>query len=129
MQIAESLLQGATPLHCGALRGNPAQVDHLVYCSADATLPSAAGLLPVQLVPLCGDRDKARNRICRCLTAHDEAVWDCRSRGTRDILLQSMLTAFSVGVHRWLHHALQVCRCWLGVWGMSKTLMLSLIHI
>jgi hypothetical protein len=38
-----ALLDGATPLHCAALRGNPAQVDHLLLCGADPLLPNAAG--------------------------------------------------------------------------------------
>ena len=42
-ETVASLLDGATPLHCAAIRGNPAQVDHLLLCGADPLLPNAAG--------------------------------------------------------------------------------------
>jgi hypothetical protein len=123
MQIAEATLQEATPLHCAALRGNPAQADHLLYCHADATITSASGLLALELVPPCGDRDADRARICRCMNAQDELVWECRSRGTREMIMQSMLSTFRGGLQQWLRLSVNVCRCWLGFWGMSKTLL------
>lgn len=42
-EAVAALLDGATPLHCAAIRGNPAQVDHLLLCGADPLLPNAAG--------------------------------------------------------------------------------------
>ena len=38
-----ALLDGATALHCAAIRGNPAQVDHLLLCGADPLAKNAAG--------------------------------------------------------------------------------------
>lgn len=69
LETVTALLDGAVPLHCAALRGNPAQVDHLLYCGADATIRTAAGELPVEMVPVCGDRDRSAagggQRTCR----------------------------------------------------------------
>ncbi len=42
-EAVAALLDGATPLHCAAIRGNPAQVDHLLLCGADPLLPNTAG--------------------------------------------------------------------------------------
>lgn len=111
VQVAEAALDGATPLHCAALRGNPAQTDHLLYCKANPTLKTSAGLLPLELVPLCGDRDSSGARICRCMHASDAEVWECRSRVTREMLMQRMLSCFSIGASAWLHTLFQVCIC------------------
>jgi hypothetical protein len=108
VQLVEAALDGATALHCAALRGNPAQTDHLLYCKADPTLKTAAGLLPLELVPLCGDRDASGTRICRCMHAADVAVWECRSRVTREMLMQYMLSFFSSGAGAWLKTSLKV---------------------
>ena len=51
-----ALLDGASPLHAAALRGNPAQIDHLLFCKADPMAPTAAGDYPFQFVPTCGDK-------------------------------------------------------------------------
>lgn len=76
LAVAEALLDGATPLHCAALRGNPAQVDHLLYCGADPTRKTAVGDLPLQLVPRCGGYSQA-TRMCTCLGPSEQAVrWD-----------------------------------------------------
>lgn len=88
VQIAAALLDGATPMHCAALRGNPAQVDHLLYCGAGACATTTAGKLPLELVPLCGDRDVEGARICRCMSAADQDVWECRSRTARQMIMQ-----------------------------------------
>lgn len=181
-QVVEATLEGATPLHFAAIRGNPAQADHLIYCNGDPTVKTAAGLLPLELVPLCGDHDAEGGRICRCMHPADADIWECRSRVTREMLMQRMLTCFSIGIRPWMRLSLQVrqrtvacssqrfgrqarvhtarmrqphvtcamlqlccafdapsckdsaqqsetavccvqvCRCWLGLWGMSKTL-------
>jgi hypothetical protein len=42
-ETVAAVLHGATPLHCAAIRGNPALVDHLLLCGADPLLTSAAG--------------------------------------------------------------------------------------
>jgi hypothetical protein len=77
MAVAEALLDGATPLHCAALRGNPAQVDHLLFCGADPTRKTAVGDLPLQLVPRCGGYSKATH-TCTCLgPAEQEVSMEC----------------------------------------------------
>jgi hypothetical protein len=73
LTVAEALLDGATPLHCAALRGNPAQVDHLLFCGADPTRKTAVGDLPLQLVPRCGGYSQA-TRMCTCLGPSEQAV-------------------------------------------------------
>ena len=64
-ETVAAVLDGATPLHCAALRGNPAQVDHLLYCGADPTTLTAAGERPIELVPVCGDKQTLSGRSCR----------------------------------------------------------------
>jgi Sec-independent protein translocase protein TatA len=73
LAVVEALLDGATPLHCAALRGNPAQVDHLLYCGADPTRKTAAGDLPMQLVPRCGGYSQNK-RVCTCLGPAEQEV-------------------------------------------------------
>jgi hypothetical protein len=86
-----ALLDGATPLHCAALRGNPAQVDHLLYCGADPTLRTAAGELALELVPVCGSFSKeSRRRQCHCLGPVEQEVrqlWCCRGCGLATMCL------------------------------------------
>ena len=51
-----ALLDDATPLHAAALRGNPAQIDHLLFCKADPMARTAAGDSPLELVPVCEEQ-------------------------------------------------------------------------
>ena len=51
-----ALLDGATPLHAAALRGNPAQIDHLLFCKANPMARTAAGDCPLELVPPCEEQ-------------------------------------------------------------------------
>lgn len=62
-----ALLDEATPLHAAALRGNPAQVDHLLFCKADPMARTAAGDYPFQLVPNCNN--KPSGEACPSLVA------------------------------------------------------------
>jgi hypothetical protein len=121
-EVAEAALHRATPLHCAALRGNPAQTDHLLHCRADATAPNAAGMLPLDLVPYCGDYSSAQERCCRCMHARDAAVWECRSRATRELLMQRMLVSPRGGLRGWGGRALKVWACWLELGGGCKAL-------
>jgi hypothetical protein len=116
------MLQGCTPLHCAALRGNPAHINHLLRCGADPMKTSAAGMLPLEMVPLCGDRDANLVRICRCMNEIDAVEWECRSRAAREMLMQALLGSFSVGLQKWLCTCIKVARCWLGLWGMNPML-------
>lgn len=59
-----ALLDGATPLHAAALRGNPAQIDHLLFCKADPMARTAAGDYPFELVPTCGDKVTGGTACC-----------------------------------------------------------------
>ncbi len=79
LQSAAALLDGATPLHCAALRGNPAQVQQLLLCRADPTLRTMAGLLPMQLVPQCHRLPGVGDACCSCLGPKEQQVrcWCC----------------------------------------------------
>ena len=57
VQVA-ALLDGATPLHCAALRANPELVQLLLSFKAQPLVTSAAGDMPIQLVPMCRGKDK-----------------------------------------------------------------------
>ena len=57
VQVA-ALLDGATPLHCAALRANPQLVQLLLSFKAQPLVTSAAGDMPIQLVPMCKGKDK-----------------------------------------------------------------------
>lgn len=47
--MVAALLDGATPLHCAAIRGSPTQIEHLVSHGADLYIPTAAGALTIML--------------------------------------------------------------------------------
>lgn len=75
LDTVAALLDGATALHCAAIRGNPAGVHHLLRCDADPTRQTAAGESAVELVPVCGCLNKdTRLRQCNCLTAAEQEV-------------------------------------------------------
>lgn len=70
MASAAALLDGATPLHCAALRGNPSAVDHLLFCGADTHSRTAAGDLTLELVPVCSSSTAPiPKRVCRWVSA------------------------------------------------------------
>lgn len=48
-----AVLDGATPLHCAALRTSPKLTEHLLASGADPMARTAAGDLPMDLVPPC----------------------------------------------------------------------------
>eukprot|EP00775_Hariotina_reticulata_P008350 gene8350-8535_t len=119
LELVAALLDGATPLHCAALRGNPAQVDHLLYCGADPTLRTAAGQPPLQLVPVCGlVQPGTIQRGCHCLSPLDQEVWECRSQVTRTLIARRCLwlAVWRVGLLRLLSLA---CLCFAALLGLT----------
>lgn len=74
VESVAALLDGATPLHCAAIRGNPAQVDHLLYCGANPTVRTTAGDLPIELVPVCWEKGQSGARICHCMRQKEQEV-------------------------------------------------------
>lgn len=75
LEAAEALLDGATALHCAAIRGNPAGVHHLLQCGADPTLLTAAGETALESVPVCGCVNmQTGRRQCICLSAGEQEV-------------------------------------------------------
>ncbi|KXZ46814.1 hypothetical protein GPECTOR_40g548 [Gonium pectorale] len=132
-ETVAAVLDGATPLHCAALRGNPAQVDHLLYCGADPTLKTAAGELPVELVPVCGDRAPGGGaspaaRACRCMGPHDQEVWECRSRLARSLIARRCFFCFRVGLFSWLRLVLFCLLCLLGQAGRHITISRPIVE-
>lgn len=121
VQIVQAALLGATPLHCAALRGNVASLDHLLYCGASPTATTAAGLLPLELVPYCNTAGDAAS-VCRCTPARHAVHWQCRSAAAREMLLQSVLLRPAGSLWRWVARIAAVGKCWLGVWGVHKAL-------
>jgi hypothetical protein len=102
-EAAAAALDGATPLHCAALLGNPAQVHHLLRCGADPTMRNAAGESPLQLVPACGAWDRAAHRrVCLCLRPAAQEVWECRSRMARTLISRACLPRLRMGILRYL---------------------------
>ena len=95
-----ALLDGSTPLHCAALRGNPAQVDYLLLAGADPLLHNAAGELALELVPVCGERSPlgsgggSGKLSCRCMGPRDQEAWECRSRFARSLIMRRCALQF-----------------------------------
>ncbi|KAK9821741.1 hypothetical protein WJX81_001109 [Elliptochloris bilobata] len=122
-----ALLDGATPLHCAAIRGNPAQVDHLLFCGADVAAATAAGETAAELVPLCGDRGAAGQppgqRACRCMSAADGQVWECRSRLARALVVQRGCVVWAAGLLAWARLLLLGLACLLGLAGCATALL------
>jgi len=69
---ASALLDGATPLHCAALRGQAAAVEQLLLSGADVTLTTAAGQVPLELLPKC--RWVGGQHTCHCQAPGEAAA-------------------------------------------------------
>lgn len=83
---AAVLLDMATPLHCAALRGLPAAVEQLLMSGADITLTTAAGQLPLELVPRCQWR--RGERLCQCQNPSEAILFDgCNVDICRQLLI------------------------------------------
>ncbi len=129
-ETVAAVLDGATPLHCAALRGNPAQVDHLLYCGADPTIKTAAGELPIEQVPVCGGgasasgaSASASQRCCRCMGPNDQEVWECRSRLARSLIARRCFFSFGVGLFTWLRLVVFCLLCLLGQAGCYTSII------
>lgn len=120
LETVGALLEGATPLHCAALRGNPAQVDHLLSCGADPTIKTAAGDLALQWVPFCGERHPSLNRrCCYCMDTQNQEIWECRSSTARALIVRKCVFRFDLGIVAWLGLMLFCLLNALGLWGCS----------
>jgi hypothetical protein len=54
-----------------------------------------AGELPLELVPVCGDRCLGNGKLsCRCMGARDQEAWECRSRLARTLILRRCVMHF-----------------------------------
>ncbi|GLI59507.1 hypothetical protein VaNZ11_001399 [Volvox africanus] len=139
-ETVAAVLDGATPLHCAALRGNPAQVDHLLYCGAEPTLKTASGELPIELVPVCSDGVATASstditaasssavatpvhRNCRCMGPHDQEVWECRSHLARSLIARRCFFSFGVGLLAWLRLMIFCLLCLLGQVGCYTSII------
>ena len=123
MEIVAALLDGATALHCAALRGNPAQVEHLLFCGGDVSMRTAAGELAIELVPVCWEESSSlRGKKCRCMTTADQDVWECRSQLARSLLSRRSFLSFSQGLLMWIRMLVCCVLCMLGWWGNHLSL-------
>lgn len=124
LETVAALLDGATPLHCAALRANPAQVEHLLSCGADPSMRTVAGELPIEFVPVCGERSPSTGqRVCRCMSRQEQEVWECRSQQTRKLIARRCLMApRMLGLFTWLKMLVLCMLCLLGQWGCHNTI-------
>eukprot|EP00878_Enallax_costatus_P014166 GHUV01014815.1.p1 GENE.GHUV01014815.1~~GHUV01014815.1.p1 ORF type:complete len:1261 (+),score=458.53 GHUV01014815.1:316-4098(+) len=123
LDTVAALLDGATPLHCAAIRGNPAGVHHLLQCGGDPMRETAAGELPIELVPVCGCYNKeTKQRQCHCLSAAEQEVWECRSRLARVLLAKRSLAIFHVGLFGHYRLALLCLLAFVGLLYGGRTL-------
>lgn len=122
-EILQALLDGCTPLHCAALRGNPALVSHLLSCGADPLVTNAAGELPLECVPVCGDRCVGRKPACRCMPPKDQEAWECRSRLSRTLIIRRSVLSWGLrGLRAWLRIVVLCLLCLLGLWGHNTSM-------
>ncbi|KAL0041632.1 hypothetical protein WJX79_010152 [Trebouxia sp. C0005] len=121
-----ALLDGATPLHAAALRGNPAQIDHLLFCKADPMARTAAGDYPFELVPICADKVSGglgRGACgCQCMGRREAEVWQCRSKLARGLIVRRCLTHFAGGFKAWAYVLMISIACMLGLWPSGSTM-------
>ena len=123
LENVAALLDGAGPLHCASIRGNPAQVDHLLYCGADPTLKTNPGDLPLQLVPFCGEKSAhSGERICRCMAQKDQEIWECRSSSARALIVKKCFFQVGQGIAAWLTLVVLCILNVLGLWGCHPCL-------
>ncbi|KAL6760662.1 hypothetical protein V8C86DRAFT_1058572 [Haematococcus lacustris] len=124
LETVAALLDGATPLHCAAIRGNPAQLEHLLSCGADPSLRTAAGELPLELVPACGaPQPGSKQRECCCMGVGDQEVWECRSASARSLIARRCAASpLLLGPLLWLKMLFLCLLCCLGWWGRHLTI-------
>lgn len=103
-----ALLDEATPLHAAALRGNPAQIDHLLFCKANPMAYTAAGDLPFELVPQCSHKswgEMLQHHPCCSYYLHKDAV-DCQECGSNKIaccMMSAVCTSAASPAHSSVH--------------------------
>ena len=121
LDTVAALLDGAGPLHCAAIRGNPAQVDHLLFSGADPAVKTQCGDLPLQLVPFCCEKTaETGQRICCCMNTKDQEIWECRSSAARSLISRKCFFQFGYGLMAWLTLLILCILNSLGVWGCHK---------
>ncbi|GAX80648.1 hypothetical protein CEUSTIGMA_g8083.t1 [Chlamydomonas eustigma] len=123
LEMVAAVLDGATPLHCAAIRGNPSQVDHFLFCGSNPSVRTAAGDLPIELLPVCGELDaETGHRVCRCMGPLDQEVWECRSKLARSLVAYRSMFAWRSGLLAWLYVLVMSVLCLFGQWGRHLSL-------
>ncbi len=67
-EMLGAVMDGATPLHCAALRTSPKLTEYLLASGADPMARTAAGDLPMDLVPPCTPKPisaRAKGALCK----------------------------------------------------------------
>jgi len=140
-------LQGCTPLHCAAMRGNPALVDALLAAGADPLVKNALGQVAMELVPKCFDKSTTSTSSpstspspsppvpssesfssssgCRCVNqnSHHEEPPECLSGTARLKLVRKSLMTCNLSLWAWVHMLLLCVLCIFGFLGCPTTLL------
>ncbi|CAG9465038.1 unnamed protein product [Pedinophyceae sp. YPF-701] len=107
-----AMLDGATLLHCAAIRGSAALVRRVLQYGGNVSARNTANELPIHCVPNCegtpshaasGDALAGDERLCRCLMPHMRQSTPCTSSAARSALMQYGATCISLGIVTWLY--------------------------
>ncbi|KAL4537181.1 hypothetical protein Ndes2437B_g08332 [Nannochloris sp. 'desiccata'] len=134
-------LQGCTPLHCAAMRGNPALVDALLTAGADPLVKNGLGQVAMELVPKCCGSNKTVNSTppppvppsqpsdsscgCRCVNQNSDHQGppECLSSVARFKLVRKSLITCTSSLWAWVHMLLLCLLCVFGFLGCPTTLL------
>lgn len=79
--------------------------------------------MPVENVPVCGDRCIGGTLSCRCMAPRDQEAWECRSRLARTLILRRCVVCWGRrGFAAWLRVVALCLLCLLGLWGHHTSL-------
>jgi hypothetical protein len=133
-------LQGSTPLHCAAMRGNPVLVNTLLAAGADPLVKNGLGQVAMELVPKCsgtgsttgsnnstnsGNSSPRSPGVCLCVNRdgyHPETL-ECLSSTTRLTLIKKSLFPCTSSVWAWLHMCVLCLLCLFGFVGCPTMLL------
>jgi hypothetical protein len=142
-------LQGCTPLHCAAMRGNPALVYVLLAAGADPLVKNSLGQVSMELVPRCfgsntpstsmpspssqpslpvqqSSQPRSSSCICRCMNQNsrqEEDPPECFSGTARLKLVRKSLMTCTLSLWAWVHMLLLCVLCVFGFLGCPTTLL------
>jgi hypothetical protein len=126
-------LQGCTPLHCAAMRGNPVLVDVLLAAGASPLIKNELGQVAMELVPVCGSGSGSKSNInassstttsgCRCTNQNVQEPPECLSSSARYKLIRKSLVTCTSSLWAWLNMLMLCLMCLFGFLGCPITLL------